>query len=71
MRGRFSSAGLVVVIGGGSNLATVMSEPQMSRKAGPSRSDRFWLGVAFYVVFVIGLLGLMIAYIWAAQSDLP
>ena len=43
----------------------------MSRKLGPPQSIRFWLGVAAYVVFVIGILGLMIAYIWASQSDLP
>jgi hypothetical protein len=48
-----------------------MTEPQMSRKSGPPRSIRFWLGVAFYVVLVIGFLGLMIALIWATQSDLP
>jgi hypothetical protein len=69
---------------GGSTLATVMSE-QMSRKSGPPESIRFWLGVAFgpprnlrfwlgvalCVVLVIGVLALMIAYIWASQSDLP
>jgi hypothetical protein len=45
-----------------------MTEPQMFRKSGPPRSIRFWLG---YVVLVIGFLGLMIALIWATQSDLP
>jgi hypothetical protein len=70
---------------GDSTLATVMTEPQMSGKSGPPGSIRFWLGVAFgpprdlrfwlgvalCVVLVIGVLGLMIAYIWASQSDLP